>query len=149
MTLNSNEDQHADWFTVLQVLSSKIVWLDQVKPVISSVDRLVHDWEFFEKVHLDSSHQQMVIDQQDIRTSPHRYPTNQSHSCTMTFEESIPTKNGCFASDQNGYWHTSGAMYCGVPQNVAVVCPNGTLILHRPKSTNLIWPNRSRRIFSN
>jgi len=36
--------------------------------------------------------------------------------------------------------NTSGAIYCGVPQNVAVVCPNGTSILHKPKSTNLIWP---------
>jgi len=36
------------------------------------------------------------------------------------------------------FHHTSGAIYCGVPQNVAVVCPNGTFILHKPKSTNLI-----------
>jgi hypothetical protein len=33
---------------------------------------------------------------------------------------------------------TSGAIYCGVPQKVIVVSPNGTLVLHKPKSTNLI-----------
>ena len=44
---------------------------------------------------------------------------------------SHPTKAFSFSN-------TSGAIYCGVPQNVAVVCPNGTFILHKPKSTNLI-----------
>jgi hypothetical protein len=54
----------------------------------------------------------------------------------MTFEESIYRN---FISNKfQILFNTSGAMYCGVPQNVAVVCPNGTLILHKPKSTNLI-----------